>query len=184
MANYQAALRAVKYANSSENPNTSTRTVSFTTTDGAPSSNTVTRDIAVNAVNDAPTFIVGDGKLTTAVGASNDQGHSVTLQADGKILVAGYSNNGSTLDFALVRYNSDGTLDTTFSGDGKLTTDIWRAMTMATVSPCRPTARSWWRERATTAATLTSPWSVTTPTAASIPASPATASSLPPRDEP
>ena len=124
VANYQAALRAVKYANSSENPNTSTRTVSFTTTDGALSSNTVTRDIAVNAVNDAPTYIVGDGKLTTAIGASHDNGRSVTVQTDGKILVAGYSNNGGAWDFALVRYNSDGTLDTSFSGDGKLTTNI------------------------------------------------------------
>ena len=124
VANYQAALRAVKYANSSENPNTSTRTVSFTTTDGALSSNTVTRDIAVNAVNDAPTYIFGDGKLTTAVGAGHDNGRSVTVQADGKILVAGQSWTGSNYDFALVRYNSDGTLDTSFSGDGKLTTAI------------------------------------------------------------
>ena len=62
---------------------------------GRSSSNTVTRDIAVNAVNDAPTYIVGDGKLTTAVGAGHDNGRSVTVQADGKILVAGYSDNGS-----------------------------------------------------------------------------------------
>ncbi len=40
------------------------------------------------------------------------------MQADGKILVAGTSNNGSDDDIALVRYNADGTLDTSFSGDG------------------------------------------------------------------
>src|SRR5687767_13941935 len=74
-------------------------------------------------MNTAPTFIVGDGKLTTAVGTSDDHGRSVILQPDGKILVAGYSYN-STDDFALVRYNADGSLDTTFDGDGKVTTAV------------------------------------------------------------
>jgi serralysin len=66
----------------------------------------------------------GDGKLTNAIGASDDVGNSVTVQTDGKILVAGYSGIGSTYDFALVRYNTDGSLDASFSGDGKLTTAI------------------------------------------------------------
>lgn len=55
VSNYQAAIRAVTYQNTSENPNTSTRTVSFTITDGTSNSNTVTRNITVTAVNDAPT---------------------------------------------------------------------------------------------------------------------------------
>jgi len=70
------------------------------------------------------------GTSTTNVSPGNsfsDKGQSITLQADSKILVAGYT--ASTLsstgyDFSLVRYNSNGTLDTTFSGDGKLTTSI------------------------------------------------------------
>ena len=62
-------------------------------------------------------------KVTT-IGNSTDSGRSVTLQEDGKILVAGYSFNGSNYDFALVRYNSDGSLDTSFDGDGKVSTDI------------------------------------------------------------
>ena len=64
----------------------------------------------------------GDGKVTTAIGTGSDIGYSVAVQADGKILLTGYSINGSNSDFALVRYNSDGSLDTTFSNDGKLTT--------------------------------------------------------------
>ncbi|MCP4967356.1 MAG: hypothetical protein GY926_19260, partial [bacterium] len=56
----------------------------------------------------------GDGKLTTAIGSGDDIGKSVTVQSDGKILVAGQSHNGSDYDFALVRYNADGSLDTTF----------------------------------------------------------------------
>jgi len=66
----------------------------------------------------------GDGKLTTDIGSSYDYGLSVTIQTDGKILVAGSSKQGSNYDFALVRYNSDGSLDSSFSGDGKLTTAI------------------------------------------------------------
>jgi hypothetical protein len=39
-------------------------------------------------------------------------GYSVIQQADGKLVVAGYSHNGSNDDVALVRYNEDGSLDT------------------------------------------------------------------------
>jgi uncharacterized delta-60 repeat protein len=63
----------------------------------------------------------GDGKLTTAIGAGADVLKSIALQADGKIVVAGSSHNGANTDFALARYNIDGTLDTTFDGDGKFT---------------------------------------------------------------
>jgi uncharacterized delta-60 repeat protein len=61
----------------------------------------------------------GDGWLTTDFGSS-DSAHAVAIQKDGKIVVAGASNSY----FAVARYNPDGTLDNTFSGDGKLTTDF------------------------------------------------------------
>ncbi len=64
------------------------------------------------------------GKVTTAIGSGHDIGRSIALQPDGKIVVAGYSHNGSDYDFAVVRYNSDGSLDTTFNSTGKVTTDI------------------------------------------------------------
>ena len=61
----------------------------------------------------------GDGKVTTDFGDSEDA-RGVAIQADGKIVAA-----GSTLgDFALARYNTDGSLDTTFGSDGKVTTDF------------------------------------------------------------
>jgi gliding motility-associated-like protein len=54
-ANYQLALRAIKYQDViTVNPSTSTRTVSFTINDGTDNSNTVTRNITVAQVNDAP----------------------------------------------------------------------------------------------------------------------------------
>ncbi|MEZ6035661.1 MAG: LamG-like jellyroll fold domain-containing protein [Planctomycetaceae bacterium] len=68
------------------------------------------------------TTFSGDGKLTTDIGVGNDRAQDVIVQSDGKIVVVGQSDNGSNNDFAVVRYNSDGTLDTSFDGDGKLTT--------------------------------------------------------------
>ena len=65
-----------------------------------------------------------DGLLTTDFNGDDDWGSAVALQLDGKIVLAGYSFNGSNNDFALARYNSSGTLDTTFSTDGMLTTDF------------------------------------------------------------
>ena len=48
------------------------------------------------------------GKVTTAIGGSYDNGYSVAVQSDGKIVVAGSSYNGSNYDFALVRYEGGG----------------------------------------------------------------------------
>ncbi|MBV5304703.1 MAG: hypothetical protein JZU70_10990, partial [Chlorobium sp.] len=53
-----------------------------------------------------------NGIVTTNFGSSDDSCNNVTMQADGKILVTG-SGGG---DFAVARYNSDGSLDTTFNG--------------------------------------------------------------------
>ena len=69
-----------------------------------------------------PTFS-GDGKVTTDFsGGSFDEVHALALQPDGKLVVAGRGGVGH--DFALARYLPNGTLDSTFSGDGKLTTDF------------------------------------------------------------
>ncbi|MCL4303694.1 MAG: VCBS repeat-containing protein [Anaerolineae bacterium] len=57
----------------------------------------------------------GNGRVTTDFGSSRaNQGNDVALQADGKIVVAGYANNGSNDDFGLARYNANGTRDTSF----------------------------------------------------------------------
>jgi uncharacterized delta-60 repeat protein len=71
------------------------------------------------------TSFSGDGKLTTEIGLGDDNGRAVAIQADGKIVVGGDSASDDTGgDFALARYNSNGTLDNSFSGDGKQTTDF------------------------------------------------------------
>ena len=59
-----------------------------------------------------------DGVRNTDIGNNTDVGYSLALQADGKIVVAGTTYNGSFYDFAVLRYTADGLLDTTFSEDG------------------------------------------------------------------
>jgi uncharacterized delta-60 repeat protein len=80
--------------------------------------------VRYNADGSLDTSFDGDGLVKTGFGAGSDAGITVALQADGKILVAGSSFNGTDTDFAIVRYNIDGSLDTTFDGDGKVTTQI------------------------------------------------------------
>jgi len=65
-----------------------------------------------------------DGIVTTAIGSSADHGYAVALDSAGRIIVAGRSYNGSNYDFAVVRYNVDGSLDTSFSTDGIVLTDF------------------------------------------------------------
>ncbi len=69
-----------------------------------------------------------DGKVITDFSQGNttssDAGNCVAIQSDGKIVVAGNYWAGTVRDFAVTRYNSDGSLDNTFGGDGKVTTDI------------------------------------------------------------
>ncbi len=78
------------------------------------------------------TFGVG-GKITTPVSDSIDLANSVAIQPDGKIVVAGIALPiGRQADFAVVRYNSDGSLDTSFDGDGKVITPIGNAPDGAT----------------------------------------------------
>lgn len=61
---------------------------------------------------------------TTDFSGGDDEATAMSIQTDGRIVVAGYSYNGNDYDFALVRYKTDGSLDTSFGTGGKITTDI------------------------------------------------------------
>jgi uncharacterized delta-60 repeat protein len=74
------------------------------------------------------TTFSGDGKVITSFGR-HELAFALTIQSDGKIVVAGskYTNNGPfdrDTDFALARYNQNGSLDTYFDDDGRLTTGL------------------------------------------------------------
>jgi uncharacterized delta-60 repeat protein len=67
--------------------------------------------------------------LTDFNSGSLDSVSAVALQPDGKLVVAGGFGNCCDFiinDFALARYRPDGTLDSTFSNDGKVLTDFNR----------------------------------------------------------
>jgi uncharacterized delta-60 repeat protein len=70
-----------------------------------------------------PTFD-GDGRVVTEFGGGDDLAYALTLQTDSKIVVVGWTFNGVNNDFALARYNPNGSLDSTFDGDGRVITDI------------------------------------------------------------
>lgn len=87
------------------------------------------QDFAVVRYNADGTLDTGfgtDGKVVTAVGTGFDAAYDVAVQADGRILVSGYGVSGSASegDFAVVRYTSDGSLDTTFGAGGKVLTPV------------------------------------------------------------
>jgi uncharacterized delta-60 repeat protein len=75
-----------------------------------------------NSNGSLDTSFSGDGRLLTDFGG-DDRATAVVKQSDGKIVVAGFTNPGPgvAVKFAVARYNANGSLDTSFSGDGKQT---------------------------------------------------------------
>jgi uncharacterized delta-60 repeat protein len=75
------------------------------------------------AADPDPTFGTG-GKVITDVSGRYDEIRAVVVQADGRIVAAGVTGATPHRDFALVRYNTDGTLDRGFGNGGAVITDF------------------------------------------------------------
>jgi uncharacterized delta-60 repeat protein len=79
--------------------------------------------IAANGTLD--TTFGENGLVRTDFGSTIEQANDVVIQANGKILAAGYTTNPqSSYNFAVARYNVNGSLDTSFGTNGKVTTDF------------------------------------------------------------
>ena len=66
-----------------------------------------------------------NGKVITSINGVEDKARSVVIQSDGKIVVAGYTfSNIFGFDFLCLRYNTDGSLDTSFGTNGIATFDL------------------------------------------------------------
>lgn len=79
----------------------------------------------LNADGSFDTTFNGSGVVNLNLRGTDDRAYSVRVQPDGKILVGGESSrtlSGSQVDAAIVRFNPNGSLDTTFDGDGKVFT--------------------------------------------------------------
>jgi len=81
------------------------------------------------------------GKVVTNIGSGDDIAYDAALQPDGKVILAGYAAawNNSSANAALVRYNTDGSLDNTFGNGGMITFPIganpYAAMHTITLQP-------------------------------------------------
>lgn len=72
-----------------------------------------------------PNFGNGGVVISPVSMTFEDGARAVAVQADGKIVAVGYVDSGNgNYDFAVARYNTDGSLDTTFGGDGIVITAI------------------------------------------------------------
>jgi uncharacterized delta-60 repeat protein len=64
------------------------------------------------------------GIVTTPIGSGDDVANGLQTDAEGHLVAAGSSSNGTNLDIALVRYDDDGTPDSLFGTAGIVTTPI------------------------------------------------------------
>ncbi len=76
------------------------------------------------APGDLDTTFNGTGMITTPVSNGDATAYDVAVQGDGKIVTVGTAKGASDFDWALVRYLSDGSLDTTFGNGGKVITPL------------------------------------------------------------
>lgn len=79
------------------------------------------------AAGDLDAAFGSGGKLVSDLYGQSEVANAIALQGDGKFVVAGYTTTTTAsqrADFALARYNSDGSLDTTFGSAGKVVTDF------------------------------------------------------------
>src|SRR5438132_3796152 len=70
-----------------------------------------------------PSFGVGGKILTDFVGDWDSAGRAAALQADGRLVVAGYAGTNGTRHAAMARLQPDGSLDPSFGNGGLVTTD-------------------------------------------------------------
>lgn len=77
-----------------------------------------------NSNGSLDTTFDGDGKLVQEITSGNDLINGLAIQPDGKIIAAGYVNGGLATDFATVRYNANGSIDSSFGTNGIARTDI------------------------------------------------------------
>lgn len=82
VAQYQAAMRSVKYFNASGAPNTDTRTVQFQVNDGEKDSNFTTRDIAFSTENSPPNILQGSSTDVTMDEDADSTPFTLALDAD------------------------------------------------------------------------------------------------------
>jgi hypothetical protein len=130
VADYQTALRSITYENGSDDPTAATRTVTFQVDDGGATgnlSNSVSRDVAVTPVNDAPVVTTSTGSTTYAEGdpAAAVDGAATVTDADDANLESAVVKISSGFeagdDLVFVDQNGIGGIYSTATGELVLT---------------------------------------------------------------
>ena len=90
-----------------------------------------TNDFAVarfTSTGQPDTSFNGSGMALYDFAGLGDSGHSVVAQSDGKLILTGSAKLSTTdnADFGAVRFNFDGTIDTSFGANGRVTQNIDR----------------------------------------------------------
>lgn len=80
-----------------------------------------------------------NGRVYSNLSANSEFAYAACIQEDGKIVAAGYEYE--TLDFVLMRFNTDGSLDNSFGTGGKLITDIDHVINMAYCLAIQPNGK-------------------------------------------
>ena len=145
LAQWQAALRSVSYANSSSNPSTALRSISFAVNDGNLGSAAATRTMAVTAVNTAPVVVVsgGSGSFTeggapAVVDAAITVGDVDTTTLSSAVVGIGsgfqasqdslaFANDGSTMGNIAASYDAATGVLSLSSAGGTATVAQWQA---------------------------------------------------------
>ncbi|MDP3608563.1 MAG: Calx-beta domain-containing protein [Methylophilus sp.] len=125
LANYQTAIRAITYSNTSENPSTTPRTINVVVNDGQSNSNTAVATINVIAVNDAPIGVadVFNGANSVVEGTTVVRGNVLSNDTDvdsPTLTVAQFAtDSGATATNA----NGSNTITTALGGTVVMNTD-------------------------------------------------------------
>ena len=106
-ASVQEVLQSIRYRNTSDNPGTSNRTITFTATDKNSGSASDTRTISVSSAdNDAPT-------ITTNNGLTLNEGATATLTTGSHLSAADVDDAATALTFTVTSSPSNGQLENT-----------------------------------------------------------------------
>jgi uncharacterized delta-60 repeat protein len=79
---------------------------------------------ALAAAGDLDPTFSRDGKVRTPVGGGSSGASGLAIDSQGRTVLAGNAFNSSGSSIAVVRYRPNGTLDPTFSGNGKVITSV------------------------------------------------------------
>ncbi|MGE3842572.1 MAG: hypothetical protein AB7I50_13385 [Vicinamibacterales bacterium] len=82
-----------------------------------------TLDATFNHLDGAPPVVAANGRLLIDFNSAEDRATGIVIQPDGKIVIAGVSNDGFE-DFAVARLLPDGTLDSSFGSGGRMRMDF------------------------------------------------------------